>query len=301
MERTPQAFTLIELLVVIAIISILAAILFPVFAQAKAAAQKTVDLSQVKQLATAFHLYLADSDDVYPQAAVLYPGDQWRPDLLVATPSDWEPGYANFVYDFYSSYWVNSLQPYVKSRVIFSGPAGKDRLFRWAPYKTTAKPYYNNSYSMNGLLSSYPASGVNVPSKLILFGGTRGNQKINGYATSQPHLLCPNPDQPCQFVPSSSSCDGSANGVWSSAFSVPFGFSMWTYGKGVNVASADGSAKYRRVGSNVRGSTDYRTDWMTQYDEAGRSYTEWQDSNFCHTMLFQPDFDFENFGSPIEY
>ena len=48
-----KAFTLIELLVVIAIITILAAILFPVFAQAKEAAKKTSCLSNIKQLALA--------------------------------------------------------------------------------------------------------------------------------------------------------------------------------------------------------------------------------------------------------
>jgi prepilin-type N-terminal cleavage/methylation domain-containing protein/prepilin-type processing-associated H-X9-DG protein len=61
-----KAFTLIELLVVIAIIAILAAILFPVFAQAKAAAKKTRSLSNVKQLGTAFQIYLGDNDDVTP-------------------------------------------------------------------------------------------------------------------------------------------------------------------------------------------------------------------------------------------
>lgn len=48
-----KAFTLIELLVVIAIITILAAILFPVFVQAKLAAKKTQDLSNMKQMGTA--------------------------------------------------------------------------------------------------------------------------------------------------------------------------------------------------------------------------------------------------------
>jgi len=65
MRRT-SAFTLIELLVVIAIIAILAAILFPVFAQAKAAAKKTQSLSNVKQIGTGMHLYMGDNDDVTP-------------------------------------------------------------------------------------------------------------------------------------------------------------------------------------------------------------------------------------------
>jgi len=60
---TRKAFTLIELLVVIAIIAILAAILFPVFAQAKAAAKKTADLSNTKQFLTAANEYFADTDD----------------------------------------------------------------------------------------------------------------------------------------------------------------------------------------------------------------------------------------------
>jgi prepilin-type N-terminal cleavage/methylation domain-containing protein len=61
-----RAFTLIELLVVIAIIAILAAILFPVFAQAKTAAKKTQSLSNIKNLGTAVQMYIADVDDTYP-------------------------------------------------------------------------------------------------------------------------------------------------------------------------------------------------------------------------------------------
>jgi prepilin-type N-terminal cleavage/methylation domain-containing protein len=66
-----RAFTLIELLVVIAIIAILAAILFPVFAQAREAARKTSCLSNTKQFGTATMLYVQDYDELYPLS--IYP------------------------------------------------------------------------------------------------------------------------------------------------------------------------------------------------------------------------------------
>lgn len=66
MRIVHKAFTLIELLVVIAIIAILAAILFPVFAQAKQAAKKTADLSNMKNIGLGFMLYLGDNDDTLP-------------------------------------------------------------------------------------------------------------------------------------------------------------------------------------------------------------------------------------------
>ena len=95
-----NAFTLIELLVVIAIIAILAAILFPVFAQAKLAAKKTSELSNVKQLGTATAIYQSDSDDVNPQSHIFEFGD---PSAINAT-------------------WPIQTQPYVKSIPMFKSP-----------------------------------------------------------------------------------------------------------------------------------------------------------------------------------
>lgn len=59
-----KAFTLIELLVVMAIMAILAAILFPVFAQVRTSAKKVNDLSNMKQLGVAMQLYSGDNDDL---------------------------------------------------------------------------------------------------------------------------------------------------------------------------------------------------------------------------------------------
>lgn len=76
MRLRTKGFTLIELLVVIAIIAILAAILFPVFAQAKVAAKKSASVSNAKQIGLAHFMYMNDYDDTYVSSwARGFPGD----------------------------------------------------------------------------------------------------------------------------------------------------------------------------------------------------------------------------------
>ncbi|MBQ0106006.1 MAG: prepilin-type N-terminal cleavage/methylation domain-containing protein, partial [Armatimonadetes bacterium] len=70
MFRIKKGFTLIELLVVIAIIAILAAILFPVFAQAREKARQTGCLSNMKNIGTAIMLYTDDNHETFPMAVV---------------------------------------------------------------------------------------------------------------------------------------------------------------------------------------------------------------------------------------
>jgi len=103
-------FTLIELLVVIAIIAILAAILFPVFAQAKEAAKKTSDLSNQKQIGTSMMIYVGDSDDVLP--------------TIRQGASNWGcPGWTGKLGDCHQvQSIVAQLEPYVKNRDIWRAP-----------------------------------------------------------------------------------------------------------------------------------------------------------------------------------
>src|SRR5688500_7916598 len=66
MMSQKRAYTLIKLLVVIAIISVLAALLFPVFTQSREKARSTACLSNLKQLGIAYMLYVQDHDDLFP-------------------------------------------------------------------------------------------------------------------------------------------------------------------------------------------------------------------------------------------
>jgi prepilin-type N-terminal cleavage/methylation domain-containing protein len=97
-----KAFTLIELLVVIAIIAILAAILFPVFAQAKEAAKRTACLSNAKQIALSQKMYGGDNDDVLP---IFH--------AYNTTPAPWLDGHLGTEV---------LLLPYCKSKEIFKSP-----------------------------------------------------------------------------------------------------------------------------------------------------------------------------------
>lgn len=100
-----RAFTLIELLVLIAIIAILAAMLFPVYAQAKEAARKTQSLSNIKQLGLAFIMYASDYDDVLPAATIEGAPGQTNPDNLGAF------------------HWPWLTLPYVKSMDLYRSPS----------------------------------------------------------------------------------------------------------------------------------------------------------------------------------
>ncbi len=81
-----KGFTLIELLVVIAIIAILAAILFPVFAQAWEKARQTGCLSNVKQIGLGVQMYLQDYDEYVPRNAYADPPRVLEGDHFVTAP-----------------------------------------------------------------------------------------------------------------------------------------------------------------------------------------------------------------------
>lgn len=121
-----RAFTLIELLVVIAIIAILAAILFPVFAQAKLSAKKAASLSNIKQVTLANIMYENDYDDNFV-LATQNPYNTYCGTLLANGAPYANGGNFCHVAPYNETYnWPGLLQPYIKSTGLLVDPATGD-------------------------------------------------------------------------------------------------------------------------------------------------------------------------------
>lgn len=138
-----RGFTLIELLVVIAIIAILAAILFPVFAQAKLAAKKANDVSNEKQLALATLIYVNDFDDYFPLggSCISFPASGWCADDEFIT-------------------WRELIYPYIKNG---QGSGTEADRLGTTPYEfggifgtPVVEPLWGRSYEMHSTLVQVP-------------------------------------------------------------------------------------------------------------------------------------------------
>ena len=144
-----HAFTLIELLVVIAIIAILAAILFPVFAQAKVAAKKTVALSNAKNLGLALQIYQGDFDDSLVKSFFGFPEQCSGP---------WATYYG----------WRDALAPYDKSKDILRDPTN--------PFSSPSFDHVEGTSVANGGMGESRSPNYAVNSAIIGFANAGAHQ-----------------------------------------------------------------------------------------------------------------------------
>lgn len=122
-----RGFTLIELLVVIAIIAILAAILFPVFAQAKLAAKKTQSISNTKQMLLGSQIYATDYDDVYHLI---------RARVDTGDPLNWAYGAEDALNPYMKNFEMmkDPIDPF--SRDDCGTPTGQTMSYSWTHYRS---------------------------------------------------------------------------------------------------------------------------------------------------------------------
>ncbi|RYG22504.1 prepilin-type N-terminal cleavage/methylation domain-containing protein [bacterium] len=307
-----RAFTLIELLVVIAIIAILAAILFPVFAQAKLAAKKTSDLSNLKQFATASMIYASDEDDNFMNQAGKRCDGGWNFNSRSYVPYDWnrsiftadQGGSCNARTRSAVSMPPNEIFPYMKSAAMMlmpgvtaaSPPTGAE--WDYSP-ANLLKPPTDITYSMNGLLSEMSNAAVVSPATVPLWWPGFGRQAFKGYTYTNPFLICADGSQSCRFNGGGAtfgSCgrndqhtpDGISNGSQSGMGNINYG-TVWAFGKTQNWAYADGHAKSRPTGTG-----DPKTDPFVRTDQYLRDGIPAQNIVYidtqCHVPLFRPDY-----------
>jgi prepilin-type N-terminal cleavage/methylation domain-containing protein len=143
MKTDNRAFTLIELLVVIAIIAILAAILFPVFAQARAAARKTVCMSNMKEIMLGTRMYMDDYDGHFP-----------RIQASNGQPNGWTV----------ISWWAVNFYQQVMDTYIEQARGTVDKQNLWWDPSDPSKnmPYMWGSFVNNGLMTCDSTSEVSI-------------------------------------------------------------------------------------------------------------------------------------------
>jgi prepilin-type N-terminal cleavage/methylation domain-containing protein/prepilin-type processing-associated H-X9-DG protein len=165
MPSIKKAFTLIELLVVIAIIAILAAILFPVFAQARESARTISCLSNVKEISLGVTMYVQDYDERFPMWISTAAANGQPGDVSNALYGKTDPDGGGYTYNYTG--WDKMVAPYLKNRAIFHCPdtfgPGND----WSnPAKDNTDWTGTTNYAINARLAGHSWNSWTVPAKM---------------------------------------------------------------------------------------------------------------------------------------
>jgi prepilin-type N-terminal cleavage/methylation domain-containing protein/prepilin-type processing-associated H-X9-DG protein len=231
--HTGAAFTLIELLVVIAIIAILAAILFPVFAQAREKARSISCLSNARQMGVASAMYTQDYDELIVASYLIYSN----------TPFD-EP------------LWPRLIQPYMKNTQLFTCPSNSQRTpYRpqppgWTDLDTIGLYGIFNAYGRNACLADHnavlaavvePANSIQFSEAVVLSANIPTATDFGYYLVFWKPFVRDN------------LCPANTSQAYAANMSIP---SRW-HNEGANVVFFDGHTKWYRQSALITPPTAY--------------------------------------------
>jgi prepilin-type N-terminal cleavage/methylation domain-containing protein len=186
-----RAFTLIELLVVIAIIAILAAILFPVFAQARSAALQTATINGQRQIGLSLQTYMGDTDGVFPRMDDCKPNSSLNAALNTRPFNPTGAGCSSAPWQYRMNHysWQKWVMPYIKSVDIFFSPIrGKlDRAFPGEPFNANEPQWSENGQIMGAYALNLGLTGsVNTYNRAPTANGSFRNSWLGGNVSAVP-------------------------------------------------------------------------------------------------------------------
>jgi prepilin-type N-terminal cleavage/methylation domain-containing protein/prepilin-type processing-associated H-X9-DG protein len=246
MKKRFQGFTLIELLVVIAIIAILAAILFPVFAQARSKARQASCQSNMKQIGLGIMMYAQDYDEILPGNTPLNTNGitdaRWPAPSTTAhsaglsEPLGWMQPYDPANPGTFRI-WARDIQPYIKNTAVFHCPQTKPRSSDGTCAAgggtcevtgAVAGQAGNGNILLNGITASKALAAIPAPADIIFAHEVRN---FNRVAQEKPHGI---------VVGSEVLYTGFTNGYYDSLHT-----------DGANLLFCDGHVKWQKRG-NIR-------------------------------------------------
>ena len=235
--REFAGFTLIELLVVVAVISLLAAILFPVFARARENARRASCMSNLKQMGLGVMMYVQDYDEKYPPAYIPAPGPSPDGQTAPWSSSLW--------------LWQQIIYPYTKSSQIYRCPSNP----------TSRKELFVLNYGVNSLMVAIPPQ-TTVSMATVDFAANTYMIMDAGYFELQPvDIYSPTASQ--HYLPGTAKLVASPPTLDSDYID---DFASGRHFLGVNMCFADGHVKWLKSSTILQEALNYKNSKPNAWD-----------------------------------
>ncbi len=238
---------------------------------------------RIRNLTTAFVMYLQDYDEIMPLAFGRDRSGTWLSQYSHPVPHDWRTAQSGWR-DAFASMWANALIPYLRHphENMHCPTAIARKLSSVSDYANPLRRPLKVSYTYNGLLHQLAMARVEHPATVPAFWEGLGRSYLVGFALSNPRLNCSDPAAECRYVPRRSEppyCPLTGTMLTPD--------SLWIHPRGVTMAFVDTHVQWRRLGLVTSpNDTNPEYDPYTGYNSSGVPSNFWWDG--CYPLIFRP-------------